>query len=351
MKQILPLFFFLMLCSTGKGQYQFKGQLAESGANKPIYLSLIEDYRKLSHINLEQIIGKTTSDSLGNFNFEGDNLSLNNGIYRIHIDNCTDHDVETGHFFGSCNDTKSIRFIANNRDTVSFPATFANEPFCDITSTNKATATLLNIDALKAEMAYDFGNFRSDASRKLNLKKWFGTLQKYADGVSEPLVELYVYDFLSDRGNETYAYYLQDLIDNDYYDQLLERLHIRYPNARFTQQYEAEIIMDRQLGSFEHPRLANWTWVLGLLLGLSIVINLYLLKRQKTLAQRQKNSSLEKLTGQEQKIIAQILENKTNKEIASTLFISLSTVKTHINNLYKKLEVSTREGIKQHFSP
>jgi len=32
------------------------------------------------------------------------------------------------------------------------------------------------------------------------------------------------------------------------------------------------------------------------------------------------------------------------------LFISLSTVKTHINNLYKKLDVTSREDIKQLFS-
>ena len=38
-----------------------------------------------------------------------------------------------------------------------------------------------------------------------------------------------------------------------------------------------------------------------------------------------------------------MLENKTNKEIASALFVSVSTIKTHINNLYKKLEVTSRE--------
>ena len=40
-----------------------------------------------------------------------------------------------------------------------------------------------------------------------------------------------------------------------------------------------------------------------------------------------------------------MLENKTNKEIASALFVSVSTIKTHINNLYKKLEVTSREEV------
>ena len=38
--------------------------------------------------------------------------------------------------------------------------------------------------------------------------------------------------------------------------------------------------------------------------------------------------------------------DKTNKEIGSELFISVSTVKTHINNLYKKLNVTSRDEVK-----
>jgi len=52
---------------------------------------------------------------------------------------------------------------------------------------------------------------------------------------------------------------------------------------------------------------------------------------------------LEKLTPQEQKIVNLMLDNKSNKEMASELFVSVSTIKTHINNLYKKLGVSSRE--------
>jgi DNA-binding NarL/FixJ family response regulator len=36
-------------------------------------------------------------------------------------------------------------------------------------------------------------------------------------------------------------------------------------------------------------------------------------------------------------------EGKTNKEIAQELFVELSTVKTHINNIYRQLNVGTRK--------
>jgi DNA-binding CsgD family transcriptional regulator len=48
------------------------------------------------------------------------------------------------------------------------------------------------------------------------------------------------------------------------------------------------------------------------------------------------------LTSQERKILEQIQDGKRNKEIAEVLNVDISTVKTHINNIYKKKGVRTR---------
>ena len=56
------------------------------------------------------------------------------------------------------------------------------------------------------------------------------------------------------------------------------------------------------------------------------------------------------LTKQEQTILEHILDDKTNKDIAEVLFVSVSTVKTHINSIYKKLNVSSRELAKDLFN-
>lgn len=58
---------------------------------------------------------------------------------------------------------------------------------------------------------------------------------------------------------------------------------------------------------------------------------------------KQKRPHLISLSKQEINIKNCILEGKINKEIAEELFISLSTVKTHITNIYKKLQVKNRE--------
>ncbi len=48
------------------------------------------------------------------------------------------------------------------------------------------------------------------------------------------------------------------------------------------------------------------------------------------------------LSNKEREVVITISEGLTNKEIASQLFISEQTVKTHINNIFKKLNVTRR---------
>jgi LuxR family maltose regulon positive regulatory protein len=50
----------------------------------------------------------------------------------------------------------------------------------------------------------------------------------------------------------------------------------------------------------------------------------------------------EPLSERELEVLALIAAGKSNEEIASSLFVSLSTVKTHINNLYRKLGARSR---------
>ncbi|WP_171656826.1 response regulator transcription factor [Flagellimonas amphidinii] len=339
-------FFLILILNTATlfGQYSFSGEVSQSNAGKAIYLSLVEDYRKSSRIYLNQIVRKTQVDSLGFFQFDGDNLLEGNRMYRIHLDGCAE-DFGAGHFLGQCDHSKSVLFIANNRDTIQFPTSFEDQSLCTITSTNPKSSLLLEVDLLKEEMVVDFMDFPSETNKKLNLEKWFSALHDFGKASNEPLVDLYIYDFLSDKHNETYGFYLKDVPNNTYYQELLNRLQTTYPNTEFTQQYEAEISTDQQLASFNQSKSWDWKWVLAALLLLSLTGNIYFLVNRKASLKAKTDAQFQKLTPQEQKIVRYILQDKSNKEIAADLFVSHSTVKTHINNLYKKLEVSSREEI------
>ena len=52
-----------------------------------------------------------------------------------------------------------------------------------------------------------------------------------------------------------------------------------------------------------------------------------------------------KLTPREKELIELIYVGKSNKDIADTLFLSESTVKTHIYNIFRKMDVKNRVGV------
>jgi DNA-binding NarL/FixJ family response regulator len=56
------------------------------------------------------------------------------------------------------------------------------------------------------------------------------------------------------------------------------------------------------------------------------------------------------LTSKEILILRLLAEGKTNKEIAAAQFIELSTVKTHVNNIYTKLSIGNRKEARSRYA-
>jgi ATP/maltotriose-dependent transcriptional regulator MalT len=48
------------------------------------------------------------------------------------------------------------------------------------------------------------------------------------------------------------------------------------------------------------------------------------------------------ISGRELEVLELLAEGLSNKEIAARLYVSSHTIKTHLSNLYQKLEVSRR---------
>ncbi len=51
------------------------------------------------------------------------------------------------------------------------------------------------------------------------------------------------------------------------------------------------------------------------------------------------------LTPKEKEVTQMILDKKKNQEIANAIYVELSTIKTHINNIYKKVNVKNRKEL------
>lgn len=59
-------------------------------------------------------------------------------------------------------------------------------------------------------------------------------------------------------------------------------------------------------------------------------------------------ASLDSLSNTELKILKLLTEGKTNQEIADNVFISVHTVKKHISNIFKKLNIKSRNDTRKY---
>ncbi len=70
-----------------------------------------------------------------------------------------------------------------------------------------------------------------------------------------------------------------------------------------------------------------------------------ILEKSKSKSESQ-HDLINELTDRQREVYNLIISGKTNKEIMKELFIELSTLKTHINQIYKKLNIQNRKEIK-----
>ncbi|MEO0573675.1 MAG: LuxR C-terminal-related transcriptional regulator [Bacteroidota bacterium] len=160
----------------------------------------------------------------------------------------------------------------------------------------------------------------------------------------------YVRDSIQILGVKLMAVKLLDeksLLDKDisenptYYITLLEKLReSAIPQAEylFLEEkiaYLGQAELQNQLG---HSR---WLNIALIALCLALIYAVVHLKK------KVRKSTAPELSRQEVTVRNLILQGKSNKEIANELFISLSTVKSHITNLYGKLNVANRRELFQ----
>ena len=101
---------------------------------------------------------------------------------------------------------------------------------------------------------------------------------------------------------------------------------------------------------------SNYPFVAILIILLAIILMLLWTKVERKkmdgfiLSLKESYSNSDKrdlLSRRQQQVYDLIIANKSNKEICEELFIEMSTLKTHINNLYKILEVKNRKELKK----
>lgn len=70
------------------------------------------------------------------------------------------------------------------------------------------------------------------------------------------------------------------------------------------------------------------------------------IKEESIINDEKKDALLNELTERQKEVYKLITSGKTNKEIRTELFIEQSTLKSHINQIYKKIKIKNRRELK-----
>ena len=330
---------------TLSAQFQFSGEVTEDFKYATAYLTIIDEYHKSDLLFTENIVQECKIDSLRRFVFKGDFLTPKNMLYKIHVDTCNDEISDSKHLLNHCETSHSILFIANNTDTIFFPLNDLSQLFCEIKQSSKHNTAVLEINTLRENLLMNLQYAKSDAQRSIIYKNCFQKLQEFSKTFNDPLVELYTYHLYANEKSFSRSFYLADLRESNYYSDLLKRLTLKYPKSNYTTQFKNDLKRDQysQINSNNSGNSILF-YIIGTLLLISILINIILFRKTK-LKKEPKVNYKAILTPQEQKVFELMHQKTSNKNIADTLFISVSTVKTHINNIYSKLGISSRKEI------
>lgn len=354
MKMLRSILFFGLLIFglpfTIQAKYTIQGTVNFIDDWQPtIYLAAIDKLDKLTdyyRTSADLVVSAAPIQTDGSFILTGDNLPSESRFYRLYLLKEDSREYETCLFVG-VNDHNFIHLILNNDSQLKITADQgAYSPFGNYQingdGKNQAMRALADI----VYPSFDFYKFQFQTKRKLSEEKLQQNLKYFSDTCHYPIVSL------AAVVNTDFDQYFET--DRYFYEDFGERLQKELPKSSYTKNYFRKL---NYYGFEETTSLPSWVfWSIGLLIVSLLTMSglaFYFYKKFKdnNLPNSTKSTTesvealYDKLTLKEREILGLIKEGKANKEIANQLFIGVSTVKSHINKIYSKLEVRSRKEV------
>lgn len=325
MKDWSSIFVFLFLLNTSLfGQNCVSGyvklQDPKQGKQK-VYLSQIQLEENTSRYTTTTVASTLLSED-GFFAFDQNLFTSKNHIYKIQLGPILSEEKNKLY-----NKVKDFRlFILSKKDTIHF--TKGEMIFGEYTTNNIADLEWRKLKKFEAKYENLTDNF--------NPKQYLIETKGYVkDSLQILLVKLIGIKKLDDQNllekdakanPEYYISFLKELksseLDPSTYAYLENKLNF-ITQEIVNQKYQVSL------------------WINGIAFFVIVLLLLITIKSWKKL----KTAKAIPLSKQEKAVKNLIISGKSNKEIANELFISLSTVKTHITNIYSKLNISSRQDL------
>jgi len=275
----------------------------------------------MNAISNESIIQRTGIDRSGNFRFDCKTLSQEDHLYRIHFSKKGEPPAsliiggtDENHLFLIANSKSEVGILIRSGNNLISGVTFSGYP------PNKALQEINQIAGFLDTLDY----YGPAVNRDFVRQAVYDKLRQYADTCSNPLISLYA--LYHSRFESDYPK------NAAFYDKYLRKW--KAEDSEYFRAFRA------QLPVRESPKiLLPMLIILGFLLaGAGVIIFIRIRKKSE-------KNPYQSLSVQERKIFSLLKDGRSNKEISEECGISLSTVKSHVNNIYSKLNISSRTDV------
>lgn len=300
-------------------KHSISGQLLLDTIWEPVvYLSYIPVFDNMYSMTYEMIIEKSFIDSSGHFSFNTDYLPVQDHLYRIHVSKKGDPPAsliiggkEENHFFFIANNTSNV-FICNKSKNILFEKVSITPYY-----PNKA---LQQIDEIESYI--DSSDFNSPTlKREFITNAICNKLRFIADTSTHPLISLYA--LYKSKFESDYS------INQQFYKNYLKKWD--HEKSTYFTSFRSQLPLSNN-------REILYRSIIGFVfLCIGFVLSIYLKSRTSN------NKKLETLSVQERRIFNLIRSGMSNKEISDDCNIGLSTVKSHLNSIYSKLDIKSRK--------
>lgn len=277
--------------------------LEENIGNEKAVMNLIQVNEQTT-----KVIDSSIIDAQGYFHFSK-TLPRNPKFYYLFLD-------------GRKNKIQSEKFLLSNKDSIFFQK--STSPL------SKYKNTSLSDKEWQKLLAFE--------KRMKKGKKFLDEIRTY----SKDSLQILAVKLISMKELDKKQLLDKDIaLNKEYYAVILNELKESDINPQEYLFLELKLTKLQIQNTEESYAMSKW---LNYILGFIILGILFFVYRAKNSKQ-----TLASLSKQELAIKELILEEKSNKEIAIELFISVSTVKTHITNIYQKLQVANRSDLMTRF--
>uniref|UniRef100_UPI00321653F2 helix-turn-helix domain-containing protein n=1 Tax=uncultured Draconibacterium sp. TaxID=1573823 RepID=UPI00321653F2 len=348
------LFFLLFLqISWHMNAMEIKGRIIlEEGWQPVVYLASLNSPENLFVASPDFIIAETLILPDGSFVIQTSSVPQDYRYYRLYIVKGNNSLVE----FNTTTHRNYIHLLLDKNSNIEIEASVEDNTFIVGKLTGSSdNNTILEFDnelaKRKKQFTADITKIKSDYLTQ-DLENF---IRNFVETQKNTLVGLYALYHLEEKDTDF-------LRNSEFYFNFQERISAQYPDALYTQSYSE--LLEKLVGFrdlvCEIPGVQP-KWKDTLLIAQSVVILILLIvivllfsTSRKKLAQLKNDddkyrSSYSKLTVKEQEILQLLAAGKTNKEIAQELFVELSTVKTHINSIYKQLQLANRKEAVEYY--